>query len=217
MSSLVVGLRQPTGHWFSCKMAVCHWSPLVARTNEDQHKNAIKPELLSLIRGRKSFKAVSQSLLRHICSMPRHSEGAGGRSKPGCGAKRMMSLRGGGSVFARLSLKDKWGKEEEAQPSGVFPTTRLTRNSNHHHPRSSLARSPSHFSESTMTRLHWNQISLWDYPLLYKFCSIWSVAGFWYFGGAPVLWTLLLSLLRRVTKHYGWMTRIFQRLSSTSP
>ena len=38
---LVVSLRQPTGHWFSCQMAVCHWSPSVARTNEDQHKNAI--------------------------------------------------------------------------------------------------------------------------------------------------------------------------------
>ena len=39
-NSLVVGLRQPTGHWFSCQMAICHWSPSVARTNEDQHKSA---------------------------------------------------------------------------------------------------------------------------------------------------------------------------------
>ena len=31
---LVVSLRQPTGHWFSCQMAVCHWSPSVARTND---------------------------------------------------------------------------------------------------------------------------------------------------------------------------------------
>ena len=42
--SLVVSLRQPTGHWFSCQMADCHWSLSVARTNEDnedQCKNAI--------------------------------------------------------------------------------------------------------------------------------------------------------------------------------
>ena len=31
----VSGLRQPTDHWFSCQMAICHWSPLVTRTNED--------------------------------------------------------------------------------------------------------------------------------------------------------------------------------------
>ena len=38
--SLVVGLWQPTGHWFSCQMAACHWSPTVARTNEDENGNS---------------------------------------------------------------------------------------------------------------------------------------------------------------------------------
>ena len=33
---LVVGLWQPTDHWFSCQMAICHLSPSVARTN-DKH------------------------------------------------------------------------------------------------------------------------------------------------------------------------------------
>ena len=36
--SSVFFLRQPTGHWFSCQMGVCHWSPSVAKTDEDQRQ-----------------------------------------------------------------------------------------------------------------------------------------------------------------------------------
>ena len=32
--SLVVGLHQPTGHWFSCQMAICHWSPAVSHKDQ---------------------------------------------------------------------------------------------------------------------------------------------------------------------------------------
>ena len=35
-SSSVFFVQQPTGHWFSCQMGVCHWSLSVAKTNEDQ-------------------------------------------------------------------------------------------------------------------------------------------------------------------------------------
>ena len=31
-------LWQPTGHWFSCQMGVCHWSLPVAKTDEDQRQ-----------------------------------------------------------------------------------------------------------------------------------------------------------------------------------
>ena len=31
-------LWQPTGHWFSCQMGDCHWSPSVAKTDEDQRQ-----------------------------------------------------------------------------------------------------------------------------------------------------------------------------------
>ena len=36
--SSVLFLWQPTGHWFSCKMGVCHWSPSVTKTDEDQRQ-----------------------------------------------------------------------------------------------------------------------------------------------------------------------------------
>ena len=36
--SSVFSLWQPTGHWFSCQMGVCHWSPSVAKTDEDQRQ-----------------------------------------------------------------------------------------------------------------------------------------------------------------------------------
>ena len=36
--SSVFFLWQPTGHWFSCQMGVCHWSPSVAKTDEDQRQ-----------------------------------------------------------------------------------------------------------------------------------------------------------------------------------
>ena len=36
--SSVFFLWQPTGHWFSCQMGVCHWSPSVAKTDEDQQQ-----------------------------------------------------------------------------------------------------------------------------------------------------------------------------------
>ena len=36
--SSIFFLRQPTGHWFSCQMGVCHWSPSVAKTDEDQRQ-----------------------------------------------------------------------------------------------------------------------------------------------------------------------------------
>ena len=36
--SSVFFLWQPMGHWFSCQMGVCHWSPSVAKTDEDQRQ-----------------------------------------------------------------------------------------------------------------------------------------------------------------------------------
>ena len=36
--SSVFFLPQPTGHWFSCQMGVCHWSPSVAKTDKDQRQ-----------------------------------------------------------------------------------------------------------------------------------------------------------------------------------
>ena len=36
--SSVFFLRQPTGHWFSCQMGVCHWSSSVAKNDEDQRQ-----------------------------------------------------------------------------------------------------------------------------------------------------------------------------------
>ena len=35
-SSSVFFVRQPTGHWFSCQIGVCHWSPSVAKTDKGQ-------------------------------------------------------------------------------------------------------------------------------------------------------------------------------------
>ena len=35
-SSSVFFVRQPTGHWLSCQMGICHWSPSVARTNDNR-------------------------------------------------------------------------------------------------------------------------------------------------------------------------------------
>ena len=37
-SSSVFFVQQPTGHWFLCQMGICHWSPSVAKTDEDQRQ-----------------------------------------------------------------------------------------------------------------------------------------------------------------------------------
>ena len=40
LSLVLVGLFSlaTNGHWFSCQMGVCHWSPSVAKTDEDQRQ-----------------------------------------------------------------------------------------------------------------------------------------------------------------------------------